>query len=578
MLNTFLKKKNFFGRNIEDNVFIVAILLIGIIFSFCAIKISKYSLYNRFKDKIISLEGYLNQELNNSKQILFSLSITIAENSKNETYNISDMIENFDYKNNFNLEGDGLLGKIIYVDDNAKKNGKSNFISQIKNKSDVRRDIYNCFGYSTGKPFQVNIRPITYNEDLMGNIMPIDIAIFDTKGIFLGRLCSTIPVTKLEKKLGIFFDARYFENVKLVNKTNISEKVGEKTISDSVKMYVDAYFFSNGDQLLYSPDKYPFDLKIILRHKSLKKIAFTLIFSIMSITATLIFFFYGKARKMEAYYETPLKLILEKMEFNKMLIQKNENYEKLNIERVTKREFCLNNFVKLCEEQNELIANYLKEKDLKQLEQNELFSKVSSLIFLDHHFSRIKKVKLNEEDIFHHKMYKFLNEDFTNIKLRAFMNSFQEYCSEFFYEISVSVIWNSIDEDNFVNVKQTAFTECLTSIVNLIVRSGKYEDQLYIDITHDEQEDFPIIEIVALFMGEQGLRNLGWENGPDFVDTGLLTIHLLAKENNLLFNIRDQGNKIYFSLKSVNNKVKFYKNHVFDISNNLVNVISSSTI
>ena len=63
---------------------------------------------------------------------------------------------------------------------------------------------------------------------------------------------------------------------------------------------------------------------------------------------------------------------------------------------------------------------------------------------------------------------------------------------------------------------------------------------------------------IEVNISQESSATLGWSSGPSYVYAGLLPIYLLAKENNLFFDIRRKENKLFFILESVNKKVQFY--------------------
>ena len=77
------------------------------------------------------------------------------------------------------------------------------------------------------------------------------------------------------------------------------------------------------------------------------------------------------------------------------------------------------------------------------------------------------------------------------------------------------------------------------------------DEELLIKAAFVNKNSFPTISIEAN-LRESSLQPISWTLGPSYVYSGLLSIYLLAKENNLFFYIRKKNQKLILTLEPLN--------------------------
>jgi hypothetical protein len=210
---------------------------------------------------------------------------------------------------------------------------------------------------------------------------------------------------------------------------------------------------------------------------------------------------------------------------------------------------------------NNLLDHYhLLQTERSNLQALEIRKKVLDLALTEQHFLASKKNNVaSEEKLYLNKLLNIIDEDLTATSLAKYLTEVTNYCGEFYHEVNCTIIVTKKDDKPFA-FKYTALTETIFNIFTFIIR-GHFEiasNAIIIKGEFINDNDFPLITIETTLSNESP-TTLGWMSGPSYVYSGLLSIHLLAKENNLILNIKRKDNKLLFILESVNDKVEFYK-------------------
>jgi hypothetical protein len=187
------------------------------------------------------------------------------------------------------------------------------------------------------------------------------------------------------------------------------------------------------------------------------------------------------------------------------------------------------------------------------------------LALTEKHFLSSKKSNIDDKKkLYLNKLINFIEEEYTTASLEDYLEEVTNYCGEFYHEINYKVIVEKKDKKSFV-FKYTALNEAIFNIFTFIVR-GNFEfcnNPITIKGSFTKECSFPFITIESTLSDTQS-STLGWMSGPSYVYSGLLSIHLLAKENNMILNIISKENKILFILEPLNKKVEFY-NKAFEV-------------
>jgi hypothetical protein len=183
----------------------------------------------------------------------------------------------------------------------------------------------------------------------------------------------------------------------------------------------------------------------------------------------------------------------------------------------------------------------------------EFRNNILHLILTEKHFCKeYLASETSMETLYLAQLKKLINEKYKKVTLQQFLEDIAEYCSDYYAELCIKVQVNKKDNKEF-SFKQASLTETLLHMFTLIIRTGRFdieEKSLVIKGSFVNKNYFPTISIEAS-LSNSSLRSLGWELGPDYVYTGFLSIYLLAKENNLVFNIKQREDKIIFLLNPI---------------------------
>ena len=96
----------------------------------------------------------------------------------------------------------------------------------------------------------------------------------------------------------------------------------------------------------------------------------------------------------------------------------------------------------------------------------------------------------------------------------------------------------------------------------MITRIGQFDPDgaILVRTSFNNKNTLPNIYIETIF-SNSSLKPIALESGIRYTYSGLLSIYLLAKENNLLFNIEQKKHNFTFVLQAIeNNKLKNINN------------------
>jgi hypothetical protein len=151
-----------------------------------------------------------------------------------------------------------------------------------------------------------------------------------------------------------------------------------------------------------------------------------------------------------------------------------------------------------------------------------------------------------------------INEEPITLSLRELLDNITQYCNEFYYEVNINVLVDEENDRQFI-LKQSALTEAIFHILTFINRGdlNADHDEILLKGIFTDKNIFPTI-VVEVPLSEKGTASLGWESGPSYVYASLLSVYLLAKENDLFFNIETKEGGIAFILEPLGRKISFY--------------------
>lgn len=543
-----LYKKKYFSHTPQQIIFCASIVLFVIIYGFVEyqLKHTKDYLYARFSEKISAVEETFNNKIADSKHIIYGLATTISE--KYTVLNHSDLIEliqNFDPRYNYDDELSIPLVGITFI--NADKTEIIH--TQQKNKDYL--DVKQCLEEKEKEFFKVKISPIRIENGIKEHIIPMNISIVDKSNNYLGTICSGLILRELTEKLNTHFDRRNLDSIKIKNKTPHNENISIKFLD--FKELLQASFFDKLIPFSYALKKYPFLLGVNLRHTFLKNAIYTFVLFSFSVLTLFIITTYLLFKNIKKYYEEPLHSIQKKIYQIFPVVNLNDENQPYEFEEnkfsPNKLAFFLNQIIDIC-------YPILLEQSELTTEKNKIQKNILNLFFIEQHYMSLQKHQISEDKLYINQLYCLVKEDEITMQLDKFLEHFITYCSEFYHEFSIKLIIEEQDK-KFFSFKQAALIEAMFSIFTFILRSNlEAKNNIAIIKAEFIDDDSPTITIE--FNIEESLYPLGWEAGPYFVNTSLLAIYLLAKENNFIFNIHKDKDRILFVLEPINKKLEFY--------------------
>lgn len=540
-------KKNNIKINHIPFITISLIVCISLFFIMLELIAKKDYVSYRLKDKISSAEYTFNNEISNAKHIVYGLGATIAEKQIiSNRAELNELIKNFDRGNNFDQDLTTILTEIIFVDSSQEQIIRS----YNKNKKTKKEyiNIQQCLTEKNLDFFKPHVGIIRIDNSTKEPIIPISMTVSDQNGKLLGTLCSGIFVRDINKKLNLHFDSRYLDSLNIINSNLLNSSMSIQGLSN----LIEEGFFYQENSYFYKIQKYPFTIEVKPKHSFLKKAIYR--YGICSLILILIFsvgfyYFYNRIKR-------PLIIIKNKLDLLNQFVGEKNHHAVPSSFRIEDIFDSINNLI------DEKHKNFL-EGSINNIEKGELKKKILNLIFIEQHFLSHNKTKISEDKILSSKLYSLINEDLVELSLKDFVEQFISYCSEFYHEVNIHY---EIKENKKFSFKQSTLIECLMSIINLISRSSIFAEDIYLEAKFIDNDNFPIISIKTSVIDKNLIRNLGWEEGPLYASSGLITIYLLAKENNLFLNISKIKENLIFTLEPISQKVDFYNHAINDLT------------
>ncbi len=181
----------------------------------------------------------------------------------------------------------------------------------------------------------------------------------------------------------------------------------------------------------------------------------------------------------------------------------------------------------------------------------EIRKKVLQLALIEQHYSPLKKIARAKSDLLYKNLITTLiNENPQDMSIKAYLSEIIDYLKEYFYEMNIQLKFDDNRDRSFC-FKYSALTETIFHIFLFIQRSVISEEDNFgitIEAYFKDQELFPTISISFKFTQNTQI-SLGWETGAQFPYMSLLSVCILAKENNLAFDIDQENSKLFFILK-----------------------------
>jgi hypothetical protein len=479
----------------------------------------------------------------NSKGAIYQLALSLIQESITaDNQRIHDIISNFKVKPGYEMSlpmsSTTLLGtsdKVITTNLEA-----SNIHKAIHLESFPR-----CKQLASKTAFELKVIPILRGENSKKLVLPLIMKVDNLNKQHVATICSGLLVDKFNELLEARYGAILYANkINLVNKQdyNLSDEDMNRKVNEvfSTKYMVKSYFKEEKLLLYRGLNGYPIAIEILLNDDffsykiRLKPVYYISLFLILF----LISYFIWLVNKN--YHTTSLLYVSRKFSLL------NSDVNKINEDLIS--EFCP---VRLANNVNDLIqyVSTLKQ-DENNLKELEMRKKLLNLVLTERHFLPYNRTAFtSEEKLYLNKLESLANEEYISMNLVDFINQITEYCCEFYYDMQVKVIIQEQDQRSF-RFKHAALTETIFHIFTFISRIGLAQEDNIIILKGGfiSVSDLPIITI-EVDISNNSLVSLGWLSGPPYVYNSLLSIYMLAKENELFFNIDKKNNKMILILE-----------------------------
>ncbi len=498
------------------------------------------------------VENYIYSSISNAEQVLNGLSFLISKTSLTlNNIDLFEIIKNFDSQPTF-FKAIPFSALVVLNNHDLSIASSSESLISFKQKDFSQAK---CIENTKQHPFKLHIGSITtgvYSKEI---IIPLGITIFKEQK-FLGSICTGLSIANLKLQMSAISLYNHFNEINLVNTNDLSSKAQEINQAFSFNNILKYLIFEEELKISKSLQNYPYNIiaSIDLDYlaQNLKdKIAVCFCYSLLFLFFVLVLFIITKR-----FYANPFKLIKDTISNlpEKILFRalgKKDELQEINSRNLTPT--ALNNTITSLTKHLQTL--YENEEKL-QFEQHlrEIRSKILHLSLIEQHYSPLRKILQPNHDILYQNiLISFVNEESQVIALNDYMNQILNYLREYFYDMNIELQLDKSQVEQVFYFKYTALTETIFHIFLFIQRaaisSEEVECPVIIKASFKEKNTFPTITLELAPLQQASQLSLGWEAGAEFPNMSLLSIYLLAKENNLVFSIEQNDSKLIFALK-----------------------------
>ncbi len=544
-----------FLTNSKSKIYIKSIIIVTFLLFTCLFSFALQKSLDYFKEdlniRFDSIEVNLNDKFDDVKSIMNKLSISVSADfiDHDRLHELLYVLKPFPgYKTSIPFSGSALLDV----------NGK--IISDTITTSVVQRKLMTprfqmCINNASKKPFELNIVKIVIGV-LKEPIIPLVMTVADANQKNIAIICSGLLVKNLTEKLSMRYgNTKYVGNIELKNKDDLQGYAIDDMIN--LNTIIKSYLQDQNLVIHRLMRDYPFVLTVEIKADYFKRSLGRVVFLYLGFLVISLIAFYFLLYYIKNYIHNLLYPISNKISIMNSLLQEQSKDLIDSIQERSNDRFSLDEFSQQVEsliyQYRSLRLEFLKGSTL------ELKQKILNLVLTEQHFLPLNRSAItSEEKLYLNKMVSFINEKAINISLASFFTQVANYCSEFYNELQIRIISTDQDQRCFT-FKRAALIETIFHIFSFTLRAGLNMDEADLVLRGEfvANNEFPTITIEVSSLNNQH-SILGWEAGPDYVYTSLLSIYLLARENNLFFNLVKQKDKILFTLEPLDEKIHFY--------------------
>jgi hypothetical protein len=537
------------------------IILFCLLFSYMisdAIKEVEYDLNSRLN----YIESDLDERFLDTKSAFFNLANSLSKKFIYDNKQVRDeLFSYFDDRSEYQLSVP--FRPVIFVNNNMDiVHGKITQCGFSKNIPKIKFPEY--FKEIRNKPFELYMGEIIYCSIIKKLVIPLVMSVIDNENQFIGIVWSGILIDRLDQQLSMrYAHSEYLGDIKLKNnKKHDIENSYTFNKAESVLSFSSILesFSQHRSVFVHKELKnHPFVIELEVKPEYFRS---TLNLNILFWGVYIVIFiilFYCLYLFIKYRYKSPFLSIYQKLYF---MNKSSKELYKTNDDIYSVDKF---NPIKLAKYIDDLIEKYyLLQASTLAPSEIAIKQRILDLALTEKHFlSSSRSNIVAENKLYLNKLTKLIDEEYRIASLEKFLIQITNYCCEFYHEAKFKVIVSKKDQKNF-SFKSSALSETIFNIITFVIRGNFniYDETVLIKGIFNNKDSFPVITIEATISNEDS-STLGWNSGPSYVYSGLLSIYLLAKENNLFFNIKRKENKLLFILEPLNKKIQFY-NQAFE--------------
>ncbi|MBL4653793.1 MAG: hypothetical protein JKY53_13165 [Flavobacteriales bacterium] len=494
------------------------------------------------------VEKSIESLFNNTSQIIYSLSLLLSkELIQEDNYKIFEIVNSFDTK--FSKYRHLPFTTFKVFDTFGNTVSSSAFLGDNCVDKNINLDSVIVKGLKQ-QPFDTQIGVIGCADSLKTNFIPFCASI-NSGDTQKGSICSGLKIKELNIILNHVLSAEHSGTISIVSKHALDHL---QNINDVFNLNnIINYYLKN--QPIYNHiilDSYP---DIIIEHKAnFHYLIYDLILNNMYL---MIYFIFSFILSFLIYYtenHSNTKILSGIFQKIKNIPINGEQTSSNEVKVPTEREIL---------QAIEIVVDYSldmyknKENELEETSATTIRNNILHLMLTERHYSRKIVSKTSLSTLYLGQIQKLITSGYETENLCNFLQHTLEYCCEYFHELNIQIEVSTKDSKDFT-FRSAALIESLFNIFSLIIRSSNFnidENAIILKGFFDYNSCFPTISIETSIQ-TSSIKSLGWESGPVYIYSGFLSIHLLAKENNLILNIYEdkKREKIIFSLEPLQGK------------------------
>lgn len=544
MIKYFKPYLSSFRFKIYLSLFIASIVYLAIIYNHINYTINTLS--TRVKVKLNETSNISENSINDAKVIIYGIATSLSSDPfqplKKDNIYIRQLVDSF-LPRYLNIVP--KFKNIKIIDSNDFVIFDSNYpkvLLNLENKKNLR-----IFTIDKQRFFKLNVGNIyTHNEVLLPVCMSMS-----SKNKYIGAVCANLYVKELVINPNILLS----HNITLVNLSN-DNSINLKSVEEvlSIKNLLKSYFKKEPLILYQKLDRYDILVRIELDstylHKRLKsdmyyQLGYFVFFICLS---------YCLINFTKLSYRNKLSSLSRKAyELQQKITPNNTVYKELSYDFFPRQ--LIDTFENII---NDFDSLY-KKIEIHNRNQSDLQQKDNILtnVLTEHLYYNPKKSR----SAYLEQLRYLINETTKNTIFPTFLRETIEYCAEYYSDLNISI---KVDRKTYksFNFKHAALAETIFHIFAMITRIGQFDPDgaILVRTSFNNKNTLPNIYIETIF-SNSSLKPIALESGIRYTYSGLLSIYLLAKENNLLFNIEQKKHNFTFVLQAIeNNKLKNINN------------------